>query len=617
MRMKPSYRKHYFKLADERNCTKSLEAGEVFTSGSKKSNDIGSESCSVNVFEDGTILEDENGETAGRSPRNDADLSHPLDEAVFGEEEETDEVVEFVEEGGKEENYYEEEELVVKRRADLPDEKNRDEGVEDLEKDEDHIKEEDFERQGPDPLDVEMSSVFIGEESPESDLDHLDDQVMESLPFNVAGEKIEIDKIEIRKIEIKKTAEEEVSARELTDATLSIVNPERGRRIKFSLFKFLFKICVEKFQNKNVGGSTGGGVADDEEGSMEVSTLTLPTLEEDSATLGETPTLELPMEEKEEGDLQRGVIGDGGDGAVVDDERRQSATFAKDTKVADGNVEFKGHSRGEFGDLASVLIKDEVDVEDTIILSDPEFDLQDQDGTGGKGCEQDDEIEKPLKKKPLQRSNKASVFGKRKRKESENSLKNVLGKQWRSSGNEKLDGEMNEKSRNFERHGEEDNDLQSLIKYLVTKKRPDKETIKKIVTLTRTKLEEMEVDTELSEGETKVERETSKARWSISKGDPRRVISNKSASELKDKIIQTMKRNAEEREIEVKRAGKVSRERDLDEDHFKKEHVGRRREEAEVRIREGSMEKHKKRRTEQLLRTGKVTMRCICLCSRA
>ena len=582
--MKPSYRKHYFKLADERNCTKSLEAGEVFTkaggdnfSGSKKSNDIGSESCSVNVFEDGTILEDENGGTTGRSPRNDADLSHPLNEAVFGEEEETDEVVEFVEEGGKEENYYEEEELVVKRRADLPDEKNRDEGVEDLEKDEDHIKEEDFERQGPDPLDVEMSSVFIGEESPESDLDHLDDQVMESLPFNVAGEKIEI-----RKIEIKKTAEEEVSARELTDATLSIVNPERGRRIE--------------------------GVADDEEGSMEVSTLTLPTLEEDSATLGETPTLELPMEEKEEGDLQRGVIGDGGDGAVVDDERRQSATFAKDTKVADGNVEFKGHSRGEFGDLASVLIKDEVDVEDTIILSDPEFDLQDQDGTGGKGCEQDDEIEKPLKKKPLQRSNKASVFGKRKRKESENSLKNVLGKQWRSSGNEKLDGEMNEKSRNFERHGEEDNDLQSLIKYLVTKKRPDKETIKKIVTLTRTKLEEMEVDTELSEGETKVERETSKARWSISKGDPRRVISNKSASELKDKIIQTMKRNAEEREIEVKRAGKVSRERDLDEDHFKKEHVGRRREEAEVRIREGSMEKHKKRRTEQLLRTGKVTM---------
>ena len=584
MRMKPSYRKHYFKLADERNCTKSLEAGEVFTSGSKKSNDIGSESCSVNVFEDGTILEDENGGTTGRSPRNDADLSHPLNEAVFGEEEETDEVVEFVEEGGKEENYYEEEELVVKRRADLPDEKNRDEGVEDLEKDEDHIKEEDFERQGPDPLDVEMSSVFIGEESPESDLDHLDDQVMES--FNVAGEKIEI-----RKIEIKKTAEEEVSARELTDATLSIVNPERGRRIE--------------------------GVADDEEGSMEVSTLTLPTLEEDSATLGETPTLELPMEEKEEGDLQRGVIGDGGDGAVVDDERRQSATFAKDTKVADGNVEFKGNSRGEFGDLASVLIKDEVDVEDTIILSDPEFDLQDQDGTGGKGCEQDDEIEKPLKKKPLQRSNKASVFGKRKRKESENSLKNVLGKQWRSSGNEKLDGERNEKSRNFERHGEEDNDLQSLIKYLVTKKRPDKETIKKIVTLTRTKLEEMEVDTELSEGETKVERETSKARWSISKGDPRRVISNKSASELKDKIIQTMKRNAEEREIEVKRAGKVSRERDLDEDHFKKEHVGRRREEAEVRIREGSMEKHKKRRTEQLLRTGKVTMRCICLCSRA
>ena len=591
MRMKPSYRKHYFKLADERNCTKSLEAGEVFTSGSKKSNDIGSESCSVNVFEDGTILEDENGGTTGRSPRNDADLSHPLNEAVFGEEEETDEVVEFVEEGGKEENYYEEEELVVKRRADLPDEKNRDEGVEDLEKDEDHIKEEDFERQGPDPLDVEMSSVFIGEESPESDLDHLDDQVMESLPFNVASEKIEIRKIEIKKIEFKKTAKIEVSARELTDATLSIVNPERGRRIE--------------------------GVADDEEGSMEVSTLTLPTLEEDSATLVETPTLELPMEEKEEGDLQRGVIGDGGDGAVVDKERRQSVTFAKDTKVADGNVEFKGNSRGEFGDLASVLIKDEVDVEDTIILSDPEFDLQDQDGTGGKGCEQDDEIEKPLKKKPLQRSNKASVFGKRKRKESENSLKNVLGKQWRSSGNEKLDGERNEKSRNFERHGEEDNDLQSLIKYLVTKKRPDKETIKKIVTLTRTKLEEMEVDTELSEGETKVERETSKARWSISKGDPRRVISNKSASELKDKIIQTMKRNAEEREIEVKRAGKVSRERDLDEDHFKKEHVGRGREEAEVRIREGSMEKHKKRRTEQLLRTGKVTMRCICLCSRA
>ena len=161
MRMKPSYRKHYFKLADERNCTKSLEAGEVFTSGSKKSNDIGSESCSVNVFEDGTILEDAHhgeidvhGQAAGQSIHPSFSLDQQAMAGGMVEEEED----EHVEEGGKEENDDEEEEgetehLKKKEKGD------EEEDLTILAKEE-IIKEEGeevAERQDIDPLDMEVS----------------------------------------------------------------------------------------------------------------------------------------------------------------------------------------------------------------------------------------------------------------------------------------------------------------------------------------------------------------------------------------------------------------------------------------------------------------------------
>ena len=386
--------------------------------------------------------------------------------------------------------------------------------------------------------------------------------------------------------------------------------------------------------------------------------------------------------------IERGGSGDEADGTGM----KQEQDLAKDLRVADGNMEVD-RTRDKVGNLyEAVVIKDEIEVEDSIILSDPEFDQPDEDdhtdpheddGNGadedngsGKECEENDESEKPLKnkqckvlkthdeasalenKKQKERSQinaalekskqketrsslknaavknreskesestlKNAALEKIKEKECESSLKNALEKQWSNSGKEKSDALMDEnvnESSNSGRHNLEDNDLQSLIKYLVTKKRPDKETIKKIVSLTRTKLsklEEMEVDTEVADEENKEKRSKAQAEPTrviskaqpnrvISKVEPRRVISKKSASELKEEIIQTMKRNAEERENEVRRAAKVMRRTDFDEneekDNLEKGRKGRRREEDEKRIRD---EQHKKMRTENLLKKAQV-----------
>ena len=362
------------------------------------------------------------------------------------------------------------------------------------------------------------------------------------------------------------------------------------------------------------------------------------------------------------------------DGIGMEEER------GKDERrlARDGNMEV-ARAREKVGNLyTAVVIKDEIEVEDSIIrLSDLDEQLED---SNGKECVQDDESEKLLKNKQcntFQRPNQASALesrkekepecslknaaldkkrekvsenspekneqkvseirlknaaaGKNKQEESERSLKSALEKQWSNSGKERWDEKVIE-SRNLE-----DNDLQSLIKYLVTKKRPDKETIKKIVSLTRTKLsklEEMEVDTGEEEKRKKniksksqaeprkvistveATRVTSKVELNgvTSKVEPSgRVISKKSASELKDEIIQTMKRNAEERENEVRRAAKVLRRMDVEEekeederDDIEKEWTGMRRE--EMGVREASREDEKKRRVEHLLKNGKVNV---------
>ena len=403
--------------------------------------------------------------------------------------------------------------------------------------------------------------------------------------------------------------------------------------------------------------------------------------------------------------IERGGSGDEADGTGMEEDQ----VLAKDPRVKDRNLEV-GRTREKVGNLyEAVVIKDEIEVEDSIILSDPEFDQPDEedhtdpheddgndadaDNGSGKECEENDESEKPLKRqqckafqshdeasalqnkkqkesersqinaalekrnqkearsslkntavknreskesestlknvaveKTKQKEPKKTVLEKLKEKESESSLKNVLEKQWSNSGKEKSDALMDEnvnESSNSGRHNLEDNDLQSLIKYLVTKKRPDKETIKKIVLLTRTKLsklEDMEVaDTELADEENKEKRSKAQAEpirviskaqpnRVISKVEPRRVISKKSASELKEEIIQTMKRNAEERENEVRRAAKVMRRTNFDEneeekDNLEKGRKDRRMEEDEKRIRD---EQHKKMRTENLLKKAQV-----------
>ena len=403
-----------------------------------------------------------------------------------------------------------------------------------------------------------------------------------------------------------------------------------------------------------------------------------------------------------DGDEGGGVGGgDGEDGGAMEEEER-----GEDERVVDGKMEV-GEGREKVGEL--YIIKDEIDVEDSIILSDHEYNLTDEDGDTDEdddtdeeeGTVEDNEGENPLKNEQCnvsRSSDEASAPGsslkksapvdkrkdkeyessvekatlveyrkekeyeqsvkkarldeskheipesrlkkpaveKKKPKESERSLKDVLEKQWSNCGKEK-----GNESSNSMRHNLEDGDLQSLIKYLVTKKRPDKETIKKIVSLTRTKLsklEEMEVDTEVSEEEEERKKSASKGETesrrvisevearrvisraepskATSKVEPRRVISKKSASELKSEIIQTMKRNAEEHENEVRRAAKVLKRRDVEneeeEGDVQKEWTSRRREEEEMRIRDASREEEKKMRTEQLLKSGKVFWPSLC-----
>ena len=397
-----------------------------------------------------------------------------------------------------------------------------------------------------------------------------------------------------------------------------------------------------------------------------------------------------------DGDEGGGVGGeDGEDGSAMEEEER-----GEDERVVDGKMEV-GEGREKVGEL--YIIKDEIDVEDSIILSDHEYNLTDEDGDTDEdeGTGEDNEGENPLKNEECnvsRSSDEASAPGsslkksapvderkdkeyessvekatlveyrkekeyeqsvkkarldeskheipesrlkkpaveKKKQKESERSLKDVLEKQWSNCGKEK-----GNESSNSMRHNLEDGDLQSLIKYLVTKKRPDKETIKKIVSLTRTKLsklEEMEVDTEVSEEEEERKKSASKGETesrrvisevearrvisraepskATSKVEPRRVISKKSASELKSEIIQTMKRNAEEHENEVRRAAKVLKRRDVEneeeEGDVQKEWTSRRKEEEEIKIRDASREEEKKMRTEQLLKSGKVFWPSLC-----
>ena len=307
--------------------------------------------------------------------------------------------------------------------------------------------------------------------------------------------------------------------------------------------------------------------------------------------------------------IERGGSGDEADGTGMEEEQ----VLAKDPRVTDGNMEV-GRTREKVGNLyEAVVIKDEIEVEDSIILSDPEFDQPDEedhtdpheddgndadaDNGSGKECEENDESEKPLKNKQckafqshdvasalqnkkqkesersqinaaLEKRNqkearsslkntavknreskesestlKNAAFEKIKEKECESSLKIALEKQWSNSGKEKPDENVNKMS-NVGRHNLEDNDLQSLIKYLVTKKRPDKETIKKIVSLTRTKLsklEEMEVaDTELADEENKEKRSKAQAEpiRVISKAQPNRVISKVEPSRVISKVEQ-------------------------------------------------------------------------------
>ena len=221
--MKPSYREHYVNLAVEQNRTKSLASEQyrtkslaseqnhskslasqqLFTKGaaagdnnpapgtlsgesSEESNDIGSEDCGVNVFEDGTILEDFPGEASsnvlgeavGQSSSDASHPSFPLDQqAMTGgeEDEEADEVeeveeeVEHVEEGGKEENDDEEEEGLGETELLGKDEKGEEEQeglvVRSILAKEEVIKEEEeeLERQDRDPLDMEVGDGTTGD----------------------------------------------------------------------------------------------------------------------------------------------------------------------------------------------------------------------------------------------------------------------------------------------------------------------------------------------------------------------------------------------------------------------------------------------------------------------
>ena len=346
--MKPSYREHYVNLAVEQNRTKSLASEQLFTKSlaseqnhtkslasqqlftkgaaagdnnpvpgtmsGEESNDIGSEDCGVNVFEDGTILEDFPGEASsnvlgeavGQSSSDASHSSFPLDQqAMTGgeEDEEADEVeeveeeVEHVEEGGKEENDDEEEEGLGETELLGKDEKGEEEQeglvVRSILANEEMIKEEEeeLERQDRDPLDMEVGDGTTGDAFTEELAD--DEQMMkssnlaetlieergrsgktetlieerggsgetlverrrsrsetlveeergpetlverrrggETLPWETETldeERRSGETLNEEKRRIGETAEE-VSARELDEATLSIADPDRGER---------------------------------------------------------------------------------------------------------------------------------------------------------------------------------------------------------------------------------------------------------------------------------------------------------------------------------------------------------------------------------------------------
>ena len=245
--MKPSYREHYFNLAAEQNRTKILasernhtkatddnSAPEKLSDGAaKESNDIGSEECGVNVFEDGTILEDGHREAGGLSSSYAAEQPFPLVEARTGEEEvhevevedkEVEEEVEHGDEGGQEENYEEDkgDESEGERRTDLLEKEKKNDKEEDLveramlTKKEDVKEEEDLERQARDPLDMEVSDE-TGDLFSEEETNLAREQKL--LSSNPAETRIE-----------RNESAEDASARELAEATMFIADPDRGER---------------------------------------------------------------------------------------------------------------------------------------------------------------------------------------------------------------------------------------------------------------------------------------------------------------------------------------------------------------------------------------------------
>ena len=117
--MKPSYRDHYFKLvsdqvenvslpgkgnpgAQEEEVVKSRKPGNLLDIG-EQSVGLGVQDSGINVFEDGTILEDEETNGTGQPSHNDADNSISLEEVATN----CDDDEEEEEEGEVEEEYTE------------------------------------------------------------------------------------------------------------------------------------------------------------------------------------------------------------------------------------------------------------------------------------------------------------------------------------------------------------------------------------------------------------------------------------------------------------------------------------------------------------------------------
>ena len=316
------------------------------------------------------------------------------------------------------------------------------------------------------------------------------------------------------------------------------------------------------------------------------------------------------------------VEGGGADLQDVGGDQVQVAGGEDGRETVEEVTEGQDRHRSENNDLkqedsqtgAAVFIKDELDVEESIILSDPEFDLPNgedggvekkiifsdpevdlsnkEDGDERK-WEQNDKIGKLSTNEcnPSSTPDKSStptigLQPPQNPKESDVHLKNALEKKWISSKKEQS-AEKVVQSNDSEDGGHNlgDNDLQSLIKYLVTNKRPDKEAIKKIVSLTRTKLSKMEasevdnMETKESMGKAKSKKAMAKAQENekgtlktepqrvFSKFHPSRAVSRKSASELKAEILETMKRNAEEQEEqETRKAGGKKRGRGIEQE---------------------------------------------------